>query len=749
MEHTPHYRMEQILTQIEEPVFAPLKVNILDFGARPDTARCQTAHIQAAIDRVHTAGGGTVHVPSGTFLTGALRLKSGVCLSLDNEDSVLLFTTEMTEEHYPLVYSHWEASPCYNYSALIYACDAEDIGLTGKGVLDAASSYDTWWGWHHQVENAWSADKPDLQAPARKTLREMNENGVPVEERRFGDGFYLRPNFVQLIRCRRVLLSGVTLKNSPMWQLNPVMCDHLTVRGMTLSAHGCNSDGCDPESCSNVLIEGCRFDTGDDCISLKSGRDRDGRLAAVPCRNVVIRNNRFCDGHGGIALGSEMSGGIENVYADNNRFESPNLTYVLRFKTNARRGGFIRNVWMNRSVATAVGAASIHATMLYEDGRNGDYLPTFENICIENLTAHGGDYGIFLEAFPEVPIRGLTLRNIDIEGVRIPLRAMNWENPVLENVKINGVPYPRPTEAHILGIPCPGGRVTAAAQFLGGDERNIEFSWWMSDDVFPPQAASNCGPAPQHLGTGPAVTLPEDCAGRWLWVQAAAREKENNSSVSFCTSAPYRILMRGQGGDSAGFAGSAAPAGFPAPSASSSPAPGAPGSVSALRLETRGILPQNAHYLATSPITRLEMARLLRGFCADVSGDMEPFNQPPSRFSDLLPEDAGYPDASRAVACGLLSAPGGAFRPDGVISRQEMATIAMQSCGVSYKNASVTMPVCADAAQVSAVYGTNVARSLYFGFMECDGQNRFLPMAPVTWAMAVVILDRVADFAAK
>lgn len=735
MEHMPQQYMEQILKQIKEPVFPSLELSILDFGAKAGSSQCQTTQIQAAIDHAHAAGGGTVHIPSGTFLTGALRLKSGVCLNLDEEDSILLFTTEMTQEHYPLVYSHWEATPCYNYSALIYACDAENIGLTGKGVLDAASSYDTWWGWHHQVENAWSADKPDLQAPARKALREMNENGVPVEERRFGDGFYLRPNFVQLIRCRRVLLSGVTLKNSPMWQLNPVMCDHLTVRGMTLSAHGCNSDGCDPESCQNVLIEGCRFDTGDDCISLKSGRDRDGRLAAAPCRNVVIRRNLFADGHGGIALGSEMSGGIENVYADDNRFESPNLTYVLRFKTNARRGGYIRNVWMNRSTATAVGAASIHATMLYEDGRNGDYLPVFENICIENLNAHGGDYGIFLEAFPEVPIRGLVLRNIEINGTRIPLRAMNWEAPVLENVKINGVPYPRPTEARILGIPCPGGTVAATAQFLGGDERDIDFSWWMSDRPCTPQAAPNSEHAPHFLGTGRSIALPADCGGLRLWVQAAAGGK--NSPARFCTSAPYRILSEGPR------------------TGSPSPAAGAPGSVSALRLETRGILPADACYSADSPITRREMARLLQGFCLEDCGNMEFLEAPyassatPSLFFDLHPGDAGYPDASRAVASGLMAAAGGSFRPDELISRQEMATIAMQSCGVSYKNASVTMPVCADASQVNAVYGTNVARSLYFGFMECDSQNCFLPQAPVTWAMAVAILDRVADFAAK
>ena len=164
-------------------------------------------------------------------------------------------------------------------------------------------------------------------------MRSMNLGGVPVDRRIFGEGHYLRPNFFQSIRCQRVLLQGVTLRNSPMWQLNPVLCSSVVVDGVTLSSHGANNDGCDPESCNGVWIKNCRFDTGDDCISLKSGRDRDGREANVPCRNILIENNDFADGHGGVALGSEMSGGIYNVLASDNRFSSPNLTYALRLKT--------------------------------------------------------------------------------------------------------------------------------------------------------------------------------------------------------------------------------------------------------------------------------------------------------------------------------------------------------------------------------------------------------------------------------
>ena len=203
--------------------------------------------------------------------------------------------------------------------------------------------------------------------------------------------------------------------------------------------------------------------------SLKSGRDRDGLAANTPCENVLIENNNFADGHGGIALGSEMSGGIRFVLTDNNRFSSPNLTYALRLKTNARRGGFVENVMLSGSVMSAVHGAVVHGTMLYEDGRNGNRLPVFRDITIEVIEAHGGDYGIFLEAFPEVPITGLVLRNIRIDGVRKTLRSMNWQNPIIENVIINGKQFPRPGWVRILGVLSPGAQLKAEGDAFPGE----------------------------------------------------------------------------------------------------------------------------------------------------------------------------------------------------------------------------------------------------------------------------------------
>lgn len=671
-----------ILSRISPPAIPERTVFAPDEGIRPDTGENLRLPIQRAIDGLSAAGGGRLVFPAGVYRTGALRLKSGVELRLDHPDTLFRFVSTELEDNYPVVYSHWEASPCYNYSALLYARNACDIAVTGPGTLDGGADADHWWDWHHQVEQSWSADKPDLQQPDRAALRRMNLDGVPVEERRFGPGHFLRPNFVQFIGCERVLLQGITLRSSPMWQLNPVLCRSVIVDGVTLSSHGSNNDGCDPESCDGVWIKNCRFDTGDDCISLKSGRDRDGRLAAVPCQNILIEDNIFADGHGGIALGSEMSGGIRRVLARRNRFSSPNLTYALRFKTNARRGGFVEEVMLLDSVMDHVHGAAVHGTMLYEDGRSGDSLPVFRDITVENIQAHGGDYGIFLEAFPEVPITGLTLRNIRIDGARRALRGMNWQGAVVEDVVINGKAFPRPGCVRILGVPASGVTVRPCAQGCGGDV-SLRYVWEVSPD------GEDWAPA----GEGEAFAVPAGAA----FLRLTAADGRGNAERS----RPYRVLERAGDGPAA-------------------------------RLRCRGMLGDGA-FSPEEPVTRGRLAELL-----------VPLADP--ALAGPAPADTDSPAARLAAANGFLPLEGGRFGPGRAVTRQEMATVAMEACGVSYRNASSTMPVCADAGEVSANYGTNVARALYFGFMALE-DGFFHPRRPVTLGEGIAILDRVADFA--
>lgn len=699
-----------ILKQIEKPVIPGHTCSVQMFGIIADSEKIQTAALQQAIDKLSAGGGGRLVFPAGRYRTGALQLKSGVELHLESKDTVLAFVNESPQLHYPVVFSHWEATPCCNFSPLIYACDAHDIAVTGAGVLDGGADAEHWWNWHHQVENAWSDDKPDLQLQDRSALRQMNLDGVPVHERIFGPGHYLRPNFIQPVRCERILLQGFTLKNSPMWQLNPVMCRSITVDGVTLFSHGPNNDGCDPESCNGVHICNCRFDTGDDCISLKSGRDRDGRLANVPCENVLIENNDFADGHGGVALGSEMSGGIRRVLAINNRFSSPNLTYALRLKTNARRGGKVEDVILADSVMDHVHGAAVHGTMLYEDGRNGSDLPVFHNITIENIVAHGGDYGIFLEAFDEVPITGLVLRNICIDGVVKPMRSMNWKNPVVEQVMINGKSFPRPGSTRILGVPWKGAEVGADSQSSGG---MVEcwFSWQTSRD----------GITWQDEGESSTFFIPETSDA--AYIRVTAEDIKGNTETSRTYTIPDRaekLSLEQKEKDRISDIK-------------------APVVHAWYRLRCRGMLggftlPEKK--ILDAYISREQLAKMLLPLASTV-------------LSGRKSEDESCSMALRAaVDSGLLAMDAKrGFWPEGHVSRQEMATVAMQACGVNYRNASSTMPVCTDVDQVGNNYGTNVARALYFGFMELEQDGSFAPERDILTGEAVEILNRVADFA--
>ena len=675
---TKSYLRQQILSEITPPRIGPHHAE-----ARPDAEHLQTRELQETIDRLSAAGGGVFAFPEGIYRTGSLHLKSGVELRLESPHTQILFTPENPDQNYPLAFSHWEATPCYNYRALLYACDEHDIAITGSGVLDGGADWEHWWNWHHQVEEAWSEDRPDLQLRDRKALRQMNENGIPVEERIFGNGHFLRPNFIQFLRCERILLQGITLHNSPMWQLNPVQCKSVTVDHMTFSSHGINNDGCDPESCSGVWIKNCHFDTGDDCISLKSGRDNDGRLANIPCENVLIEHNEFADGHGGIALGSEMSGGIYRVLAMENHFSSPNLTYALRLKTNARRGGQVEQIMLCDSVMDTVHGAAIHGTMLYEDGRNGTHLPLFRDITIENITAHGGDYGIFLEAFPEVPLTGLVLRNICIDNVRHPMRSMNWKEPLMENVLLNGQTFPRPVYVRILDLPKAGNTVCADAEYCGTGP--LSYEWEISVDGIRWEVA----------GISPQFMLPSSAR----FVRVTATDENGNSGQSIA----YRVLQMDSSSESAG------------------------------RLYCRGMLPNPDITDPEAPISYQELADMLLPLCD------------PSVPVTILPS-CTYAVCA-ALSNGFFPPKEESFRASDCISRQEMATITMQACGVDYRNASSTMPVCSDVDAVSSNYGTNVARALYFGFLTLDDQKNFSPHRIVTRGEAVDTLDCVANFA--
>ncbi len=298
---------DRVLARIQAPTFPDRDFPITQFGARAGSD-CTHA-IQQAIAACHDAGGGRVVVPAGEWQTGAIRLQSNVNLHV-SEGATLRWIFDPA--HHPVVFTRWEGVECMNYSPLIYAYQQENVAVTGTGTLDGGADGDTWWAWNKKEPG-----EPAIQKTDRDKLNEMGEAGVPVAQRVFGPGHQLRPNFIQPYACKNILIEGVTIVRSPMWELHPVLSQNITVRGVKINSHGPNNDGCDPESCRDVLIEDCVFDTGDDCIAIKSGRNNDGRRVNVPSENLVIRNCTMKDGHGGVVLGSECSGDIRNVFVEN------------------------------------------------------------------------------------------------------------------------------------------------------------------------------------------------------------------------------------------------------------------------------------------------------------------------------------------------------------------------------------------------------------------------------------------------
>ncbi|HLP77083.1 MAG TPA: glycosyl hydrolase family 28 protein, partial [Candidatus Paceibacterota bacterium] len=256
---------------------------------------------------------------------------------------------------------------------------------TGEGVLDGQAADSNWWAWKGNKTK--DAQNPGLtQTAARKRLAQMVADNVPPEQRRFGKGDNLRPSFIEPLRCRNVLIEGIRIRRSPMWELHPLLSTNVIVRGVDIVSHGPNNDGCDPESCRDVLIESCLFDAGDDCIAIKSGRNNDGRRVGVASENIIIRNCTMKDGHGGVTIGSEISGGCRNVFVEDCEMDSPNLDRVLRFKSNAVRGGVVENVFMRNVKVGRVADAALQIDFVYEEGANGPHKPVVRNVVMENVT---------------------------------------------------------------------------------------------------------------------------------------------------------------------------------------------------------------------------------------------------------------------------------------------------------------------------------------------------------------------------
>ena len=426
----PWARADAIVRSIVVPKFPARDFDITRYGAVGDGKASCTDAIRKAIAACYAAGGGRVVVPDGRFVTGAVRLESNVNLHLSDK-ATLAFTADHRE--YPIVFTRWEGVELMNLSPFIYAWEARNIAITGRGTLDGQADAEHWWNWRLA-----SAGNPGRDRAARNRLIEMQAKGVPVAERVFGAADFLRPNFIQPYRSRNVLIDGVTIVNSPMWEIHPVLCESVTIRNVTVRSHGPNNDGCNPESCRNVLIEGCTFDTGDDCIALKSGRNDDGRRINVPIENVVIRNCTMKDGHGGVVIGSEISGGARNIFAEKCRMDSPQLDRALRIKTNSVRGGVIEGVYMRDVTVGEVAEAVVTINFYYEEGEGGPHLPVVRDIDVRNVTSRKSQYALLLRGFKNAPITGVRIQDCTFDGVAKGDLLENVKGVELRNIRVNG-----------------------------------------------------------------------------------------------------------------------------------------------------------------------------------------------------------------------------------------------------------------------------------------------------------------------
>jgi polygalacturonase len=308
-----------------------------------------------------------------------------------------------------------------NYSPLIYAYKKKNIAVTGKGILNGQASNENWWSWCGKDIYGWKEGMPTQNDSLnRPRLVEMAENNVPVMDRVFGNDHYLRPSFFESFECQNVLLEGVKIINAPFWVIHPIKSLNVIVDGVVVESHGPNNDGCDPEYSKNVIIKNCTFNTGDDCIAIKSGRNADGRRVNIKSENIIVQNCKMIDGHGGVVMGSEISAGVKNVYVENCKMDSPNLDRVIRIKTNSKRGGIVENIYVRNIEVGQVKEAVLKINMFYDvyGSQTGNFIPEIRNIYLENIKVkNGGKYGILAKGYKESPIENITLNNVIIDKV--------------------------------------------------------------------------------------------------------------------------------------------------------------------------------------------------------------------------------------------------------------------------------------------------------------------------------------------
>lgn len=428
--------MQTVANRISAPVFANRVFTVTDYYNGKDSL--YTDAINKAIADCSVKGGGMVVIPNGEYKTGPIRMRSNVNLHL-SDNTILKFTTN--PELFPTVITRIEGIDCNNISPLIYAYGEENIAVTGKGVLDGQADATNWLS---ELRLRTIKIYDDTKFGEKYVLNKMKEDSIPYQMRVFRGKSGMRPQFINLYKCKNILLEDFTLNRSPFWLIHPLMSENITVRRVKMESHGSNNDGCDPESCKDVLIEDCDFDTGDDCIAIKSGKDEDGRIWNIPSENIIVRKCRMKDGHAGVAIGSEITGGCQNVWVEDCYMDSPHLSRIIRIKSNPMRGGEVKNIYARNITVGECDESMLGIELKYWHTNSGDYYPYFHNIHLENITSKKSKYVLNIDGYADNPCaKDIYVENCKFDGVteNSVNKIVGAENIVFKNVMVNGKKY--------------------------------------------------------------------------------------------------------------------------------------------------------------------------------------------------------------------------------------------------------------------------------------------------------------------
>ena len=417
------------------------RVDMKQAGAVTDGTTVNTRLINSTIERLAGEGGGTLFFPAGRYLTGPIRLKSNITLELE-AGATLLFSTNF-DDYLPFVEVRHEGVMMKSFCPLIYATDAENITIKGEGTLDGQGK--AWWDEFFKVLiDLRDNGKRDVnkyqplfekENDVKKIASETNEDWHGTLDRRF-----FRPPFIQPIRCKNVRIEGVKIINSPFWTVNPEFCDNVTVDGVTIhNVDSPNTDGINPESCCNVHISNCHISVGDDCITIKSGRDLQARNIGAACENITVTNCTMLSGHGGVVIGSEMSGGVRRVTITNCVFEGTDRG--IRLKSTRGRGGIVEDIRISNIVMKDIKKEALTFNLKYSrmpQEPKSERTPVFRNIHISGVTVVDVNVPIQIVGLEEAPISDIVLRDIQIKNGKQPNEFKDCENILMENVVVNG-----------------------------------------------------------------------------------------------------------------------------------------------------------------------------------------------------------------------------------------------------------------------------------------------------------------------